>query len=484
MIKNTFLFFIAYFLIFPISPTLAIEDKSQYFIVTAYYSPLPDQDFYIKWSYENDKKLNWEWLYWASWKQVFNWMLAWPKKYDFWTQIYLEWIWTWVIEDRGWAIVESWERGYDADRIDVWMWHWDEWLKKSLAWWKRKIQWKIIEIENSELKVDNVWINFNPTNLVSSQIKKSNNEYIYNVSVWINSRKSDIVKLQTKLSWLSVYKWEIDWIYNKKLINSLVSIQIKNWIIKSDNEDWAWYWWVKTRNYFYKNEKELSKPSSNTIIVQETTIESDSLFDTYIHPSSSKDNVKKLQSKLNEMEIYKWEINWKYSDVINTLIEYQLSKNIINSKNNDWAWYFWPKTRSSLRNDFNKFLVKKEEEKRDRRKLDEIKNLALEKASNKLDEIWTPKLWEISQNVRELQKILITLWYFKWKDTAIYWELTKQSILAYQIDKNLIQKDWDPWSGKIWEITKWEIKKDLVKLFLEKKLREENLMAYNYKAWK
>lgn len=115
------------------------------FVVTAYYSPLPWQKKYLKWSYEADIKLNWKWVHWASWKPVASWMLAWPKNYAFWTKVYIEWLWVWSIEDRGSAIVMNWERWYDYDRIDVWMWYWDDWLKKALSWWKRTVKWEILE---------------------------------------------------------------------------------------------------------------------------------------------------------------------------------------------------------------------------------------------------------------------------------------------------------------------------------------------------
>ncbi len=143
MLKKLFIFITFYFLVIP-STTVFAENKEKSFIVTAYYSPLPNQEYYLTWNYEEEIALNWWWIRWASWKEVFEWMLAAPKNYDFWTKIYLEWIWTWVVEDRGWAIVEAWERGYTEDRIDVWMWHWDEWLKKALSWWKRKVKWLII----------------------------------------------------------------------------------------------------------------------------------------------------------------------------------------------------------------------------------------------------------------------------------------------------------------------------------------------------
>lgn len=76
-----------------ISPTFADEtvaSEKRKFIVTAYYSPLPDQSFYLKGSYEADIRLNGNGTHGASGKEVYPGMLAGPKTYAFGTQVYLE----------------------------------------------------------------------------------------------------------------------------------------------------------------------------------------------------------------------------------------------------------------------------------------------------------------------------------------------------------------------------------------------------------
>jgi hypothetical protein len=73
--------------------TFANEEKSteqKKFIVTAYYSPLPNQSFYLKGSYEADIRLNGNGTHGASGKEVYPGMIAAPKTYAFGTQVYLE----------------------------------------------------------------------------------------------------------------------------------------------------------------------------------------------------------------------------------------------------------------------------------------------------------------------------------------------------------------------------------------------------------
>ena len=123
-----------------------------YFIVTAYYSPLPGQNYYITGNYESEVRLNGQWIAGASWKGVFSGMLAAPGKYSFWTKIELDWLGIGSVEDRGGAIVPAGERGYSHDRIDIWMGTWDEGLRRAMYWGKRKVAGRIVSsVSNTTL---------------------------------------------------------------------------------------------------------------------------------------------------------------------------------------------------------------------------------------------------------------------------------------------------------------------------------------------
>lgn len=202
----------------------------RYFIVTAYYSPLPNQKRYTTWTYYWDIRLNWNWKKTASWKKVFEWIVAAPRNYSFWTKIEFEWLWVWVVEDRWWAIVNSGERGYNYDRIDIWMWYGDEWLERALKWWKRKVKWKIVP-ESREIS-----IKFDKSIVSKYKWLKVDAE---------KPKKDNVIKLQSLFSDLWLYNWEINWNYND-IKNILIKFQIDNKIIVSPNSPHAWYFWDKT----------------------------------------------------------------------------------------------------------------------------------------------------------------------------------------------------------------------------------------------
>ena len=118
----------------------SLSSSDSYFIVTAYYSPLLNQEDYMTNSYEWDIRLNGSWILGASGKEVFPGMIAAPKKYSFGTKIYIEWLGIWSVEDRWWAIIEAINWGPSHDRLDVWMGYGDEGRKRAIIWWARKVK--------------------------------------------------------------------------------------------------------------------------------------------------------------------------------------------------------------------------------------------------------------------------------------------------------------------------------------------------------
>lgn len=212
------------------TPKKEIVKIDPYFIVTAYYSPVPNQKKYITWTYEWDIRLNWSWIIWASWKAVHSWFIAAPKKYEFWTKIELEWLWVWVVQDRWWAIVEAWVNWHEHDRFDIWMWYWDAWLERAIKWWKRTVKWKIVP-PNSKITIEF------ETYIVD--------EYWDLTLDWDNPNPEDVKRLQELFKKLKLYDWKIDWDFSK-IKKDFLDFQKRSWIIENDDDWWAWYFGQKT----------------------------------------------------------------------------------------------------------------------------------------------------------------------------------------------------------------------------------------------
>ncbi len=320
-----------------INKSYADNQKNIPFIVTAYYSPLPWQKHYITWSYYWDKRLNWKWHTTASWKTPFFWVLAAPSKYPFWTKIYFEWYWIGVVEDRGWAIVKAWVRWHAYDRIDIWMWYWDEWLQRALNWWKRTIKARVVSTKN-----------------------KTNLKFAQNIIFWLANikvnpeihKKNDVIKLQKALTKFWLYKWNIDWNYNS-IKNTLINYQLKHRLISSRYQEAAWWFWPKTYKSIlrhYSSKDVIIRQNINNIIETnpkiEIVLESPEINLNWDHPQISE--VKKVQSLFKKLWLYNWNIDWNYNNIKNKIIEIQKEAHIIKNNNSWWAWYFWEKTKAAL----------------------------------------------------------------------------------------------------------------------------------------
>lgn len=374
----------------------SVNNEYRKFYVTAYYSPLPNQSFYLKWNYEDEKKLNWEWIRWASGREVYIWMIAAPKNYAFWTKIHFEGLWYWIVDDRWWAIVGSGSRGYDGDRIDIWMWHGEDWLRRALNWWKRVVYGKII----------------------------SDNE---------------------------LYSYDLLNINNFQLSKTIINIPKTTYVAKNN----------------------ISENKNETLPIS-------------ITKNSKTEDIKKIQEILKNLWYYSWDINWIYDkNIIDSIAEFQLKNNLIKSYNEYGVWWYWPKTKQTLTVKYNEFLVLQKKLEEDRllaeklKKLEEEKNakdLALidQKITNFTSNIWTPKTNEVWIHIRKLQKTLKILGFFEDKDTAIFWPKTQQSLLNYQISRQLVSKWDDPGAWMIWEKTLAKIKEDLKNIIItdRNKLKE------------
>lgn len=319
----------------------AHANEETYFVATAYYSPLPDQSRYITGSYEWDIRLNGEWVTTASWKGVFPGLLAGPANYPFGTKIYFEWYGIGSIEDRGWAIVKAWERGYSYDRIDIWMWYGDEGLDRAIRWGKRTVKGKIVV----------------PSSPITLKHAESKIGYIWNLRVSPDSEIESVKRLQEIFTKADLYSEEIDGKY-ESIKNELIDFQLKSGIIKSTDEEVAGYFWPKTiaalrEKYGYSTDILISEDVSlfsqyNHKYASEAYKLILEYGDLRISPESESEKIWELQKLLTQLWEYNGPIDGRYSSVKESLIDLQIKLWIIERRDHWEAGYFWNKTRTAL----------------------------------------------------------------------------------------------------------------------------------------
>lgn len=98
--------------------------------------------------------------------------------------------------------------------------------------------------------------------------------------------------------------------------------------------------------------------NNNTSTNNNTSSNNDlSIFNRTVYVWYSVSDIKKVQEIFRELNVYRWNISWDYSDIEEDIIAYQISKWVISDRYADWAWYFWPKTRSTVKAEYLDYLA-------------------------------------------------------------------------------------------------------------------------------
>lgn len=387
-------------IMFSIIPAAIVnaEEGDNYFVVTAYYSPLPDQEYYITWDYKKELRLNGQGIAGASGKWVFSGMLAAPWKYSFWTKVYLDGLGIGSVEDRGGAIVPAGQRWYSYDRIDVWMWYGDEGLRRANFWGKRKVYGYVVDPGNS-ITID--------------------------------------------------YK----------------NVPAPNWAVT-----WLKKAWTTTT---------ITTP----VITNFTEAPVSSIFDISLSKSSDSESITEMQSIFAELGYMTREyVEGKYdAATIDSIVDFQITHELISDPYELWAGSYGPKTRTKLKELYDEYLVEQAKQEAFLEEIEVLREDSKEKAQNNINNLGAPVYGEISSRVRELQKTLNRLWHFEYKDTAIFWVKTQNSITEYQLESNIISAISETGAWVFWPQTREQIIVDLSKQYFEEVLIEKDMFE-QYKS--
>ena len=365
--------------------------EKQTFVVTAYYSPKANQAFYYKDSFEAEKILNWNWTHGASGKPVFNWMLAAPSTYAFWWKIYFPSLWIWEISDRWWAIVHAWEREYNHDRIDIWMWEWEVWLVRALTFGKRTIVWYYCD--NSKLK--SLWINSK-----NSQVKPWLNfdaipvmKYFFDATLFIQELKPErtdvwVYKLQEYLMKFGYMDKKTGY-FGPQTKAALCQYQLKRWIT---SRQYCGVFWKRTRYYMkldakkrwflpdfwatttfddliwfsehYNWQASIKSDIIESNISNITPVNQNITYFTQAYKKWEKskwsNKISDLQDMLRHYGFYRWELNNTYDwSTINAVHNFQIAAKILRA--DDYSsparWWMGPSTKKALNEKWREFQI-------------------------------------------------------------------------------------------------------------------------------
>ena len=376
--KSLLLFFIKIFIVVLLFSSfqttfanLGPIGSTQTFIVSAYYSPLPNQEKYVWGSYEADKRVNGEGKRGSDFTKVYPGMLAAPSNYPYGTKIYIPGFGTGTVHDRGGRINTSGQ----GDRIDIWMGWGDDGRKRALQWGMRTVKGTIKPLGTP----DSVQMKFLPASSQKNYTKNSQhktNEKKKEI-LSLGSKGQSVTNLQNFLRKRGYLHVQSTGYFGKQTEEAVFKFQKDYKIVSGWKDMGAGVFGPKTRKQAEKiwndpviihHSSEIKKTATtpkkekNKIVSSHQKKNIPEKKEPYnpdyaiITPNLEKgDNneaVKRLQLVLKGMGYFSGTANGKYEDsTYNAVLKYQKDKKIISSDGQMGAGRFGPQTYSTLVNE-------------------------------------------------------------------------------------------------------------------------------------
>lgn len=426
-----------------VAQTVLVDSKGpleQDFVLTAYYSPLPDQCCYVKGSYEDDKILNGEGTHGADGTAVYPGMLAAPPSYPFGTRIVLPGLGTFTVHDRGGAIQE-WDKTH---RLDVWAGHGEIGLARALAFGVQSIRGQVY-LPGTPMPEEDVSLEMLTAPLHRLQPYAVNRE---SPSITYSSKDKAMIpivapistkELQQKLSALSYFQENVTGIYGKVTTAALASFNTDMGL-----EEPSDYLSPKT-NIYLDAALAVSQAPSPIVFIGKESVPSD---------------VAKMQRMLRYLGLYRGRTDGVYSEKLFTAIfEYQKSVGLVSVVTSPGAGRIGPLTKEKLDHE-----IKNRRIARHAKRL-----LALLEVQTKLAEanalLTTPLSFGANGiSVRMLQTILASAGVFDAKNiNGHYGELTKKAVATYQLHRAIIASEHDKAAGTVGPLTLHTIQQEQAK---------------------
>ncbi len=476
----------------------ATHAEGAYYLVSAYYSPLEWQEFYLHGNYEDEVKMNGEGKTTASGQPVRIGVVAAPREKPYNTRVHIKQTinikgapynldFHGTILDRGGAIHSA----SRLPRLDIYMGKGQEGLCRAINF---GVQTVYVDFDNNLTIPDSTSFDG-----VSSDCKNPNTETVplasgvkktfdpFTMPIGTGSDVEDLKTVQKLLTRVGAYTGAINGLYNEALTDAIFRFQKANGIVREKTDDGAGTYGPKTRAMLKALlSGELNKTDNTTVVnntattnTTQTTGNTDTttIPTTNLEPSQTTSDigdVRDLQAKLKDLGYFKFEVDGIYNKrLVDSLYAFQLEKKIVTGEEDPGAGYYGPVTKSTLAESYKSYEERKEQIASLESDLEEAKDV-LNKSRDKkklefvntLKKIPTAKLKQVHPEIRTLQKILKQVGHLDHKDTAIFGELTKAALTKYQLELKVIDSTTSPYAGILGDQTREAIAIDLYNRWL------------------
>ncbi|MFH0834448.1 MAG: peptidoglycan-binding protein [Patescibacteria group bacterium] len=416
-----------------LAPTTLAEDFEPYtatFVISAYYSPLPNQRVYFRGTYEADVKLNGNGTNGADGTQVYPGMIAAPKTYSFGMKIQIPGMGVGTIHDRGGAIVVAGERAIAThDRLDVWMGKGEEGLARALQWGVRTVTCTV----------------YPSSYAIADSFTLPTMGAVFVADLQNGDSGDSVLRLQNELKTYGYFRDPVDGFYDDATAKAVLGYQLARKIVASANDAGAGILGAKTRESLNSEifQRSWTPPnslliatanaasgvslpssattSSTTTSVTTATAATSSTLSTTLSVGDSGDRVREMQIALTEAGFYECEVNGIFdAKMEECVLKFQTQNGLVGSANDSGAGIFGEKTRTKLS--------------------ELISARATEVANTLADQIPTAAAnpGDSGENVSKLQSGLQQLGFYSGEISGEFDSATKSALIDFQISKGLI----------------------------------------------
>jgi peptidoglycan hydrolase-like protein with peptidoglycan-binding domain len=398
------------FCIAPICSEGADESYEQDFLITAYYSPIPDQCCYVKGGLKADKILNGNGTHAADGTPVYPGMVAAPAGYNFGTSINLPGIGVFKVHDRGGAIIE---RGDGLHRLDLWVGYGEEGLARALALGIVRVKGTVYP-EGSVQPETSFELESLDAPLKRLDEFKLSGTNLLDTAPALNERSYSAMMMQEHLKSLGYFTHASTGFFGEVTQESIRRFQQDFRLSGRDDK-------LTEQTAAYILSAVRRKDASNPI-------------DDNVDSSSARNTIQQAQRLLRFLGFYEGRTDGEYSDeLMASILKFQQEYWLVGTKNDPGAGRIGPITMRHIRALWDRTLVSRYAE----------KLIFIQKVKSSLTgEQFVDTFLQEGQygtQVKNLQSELASLGYFPHeKINGSFGPLTKDSVVSYQIDYGII----------------------------------------------
>jgi peptidoglycan hydrolase-like protein with peptidoglycan-binding domain/3D (Asp-Asp-Asp) domain-containing protein len=276
---------------------------------------------------------------------------------------------------------------------------------------------------------------------IEAAILKKRKNIVPNYNLGKDDAGEEVKKLQEALKKMG-YDVEINGNYDEKTVQAVFDFQRDNEIVNDENDLGAGYFGPQTYAVLSDKVLALSEPE-NESLQSELIIQADyDSFELTLKKGDSGAAVTLLQEELRKLNLIRIEPTGFYGDVTeNAVFKFQQRKGIVSTKSEEGAGVFGPSTRNALngilgyRANTRQLIASNTNKYNENEQTIFVSDLVYGSKGN---------------DVETLQKTLKELGYFEGAIITDYFgEVTKDAVIAFQLEKGIIASQNDPEAGKV-----------------------------------